>query len=56
MVWSKAGWTRQTRHAAAYVELADARKFVLVTVTTGHADERGIIPAVARTVIAGHRR
>jgi hypothetical protein len=50
------GWTRQTRHDAAYVELAAGRKFVLVTSTTGHADERGIIPAVARTVIAGLRR
>lgn len=55
-VWSKAGWTSQTRHDAAYVELADGRKFVLVTFTTGHADERGIIPSVARTVIAGLRR
>lgn len=55
-VWSKAGWTSQTRHDAAYVELADGRKFVLVTFTTGHANERGIIPSVARTVIAGLRR
>ena len=55
-VWSKAGWTSQTRHDAAYVELADGRKFVLVTFTTGHANERGIIPAVARTVIDGLRR
>lgn len=55
-VWSTIGWTRQPRHGAAYVELAAGRKFVLVTFTTGHANERGIIPAVARTVIAGHRR
>ncbi|MEI6355696.1 MAG: serine hydrolase [Verrucomicrobiota bacterium] len=55
-VWSKAGWTRQTRHDAAYMELVDGRKFVLVTFTTGHANERGIIPAVARTVVAGLRR
>ena len=32
------------------------RKFVLVTFTAGHANERGIIPSVARTVIAGLRR
>lgn len=50
-LWSKAGWTSQTRHDAAYVELADGRKFVLVTFTTDHANERGIIPAVAREVI-----
>lgn len=52
-LWSKAGWTSQTRHDAAYVELADGRKFVLVTFTLGHANEREIIPAIARRVIAG---
>ena len=50
-LWSKAGWTSQTRHDCAYVELADGRKFVLVTFTEGHASERGIIHAVARKVI-----
>lgn len=55
-LWSKAGWTSETRHDAAYVELADGRKFVLVTFTTGHANEREIIPAVARVVIAGLRK
>jgi beta-lactamase class A len=50
-LWSKAGWTSQTRHDAAYVELPNGRKFVLVTFTTGHANEREIIPSVARTVI-----
>ena len=32
-LWSKAGWTSQTRHDCAYVELPDGRKFVLVTFT-----------------------
>ena len=50
-LWSKAGWTSQTRHDCAYVELADGRKFVLVTFTTEHASERGIIHAVARKVV-----
>jgi len=50
-LWSKAGWTSQTRHDCAYVELADGRKFVLVTFTTDHAGERGIIHAVARKVV-----
>jgi predicted amidohydrolase YtcJ/beta-lactamase class A len=50
--WSKAGWTSTTRHDAAYVELPDGRKFVLVTFTTDHARERDIIPTVARSVIA----
>lgn len=51
-LWSKAGWTSTTRHDAAYVELADGRKFVLVTFTTNHANERDIIAFVARQVAA----
>ena len=52
-LWSKAGWTSQTRHDAAYLELPDGARFVLVTFTTDHANERGIIEGVARRVIAG---
>ncbi len=52
-LWSKAGWTSATRHDAAYVELPDGRRFVLVTFTTDHANEREIIPTVARAIIAG---
>ncbi len=50
-LWSKAGWTSQTRHDCAYVELADGRKFVLVTFTESHASESGILHAVARKVV-----
>src|SRR6266852_5920866 len=52
-LWSKAGWTSTTRHDAAYVELPNGAKFVLVTFTTDHANEREIIPTVARVVIGG---
>ncbi len=52
-LWSKAGWTSTTRHDAAYVELPNGAKFVLVTFTTEHANEREIIPTVARVVIDG---
>ena len=52
-LWSKAGWTSTTRHDAAYLELPDGSKFVLVTFTTDHANEREIIPTVARLVIDG---
>jgi beta-lactamase class A len=54
-LWSKAGWTSETRHDAAYVELPTGERFVLVTFTVGHAKEKGIIPAVARAVIEGLR-
>jgi beta-lactamase class A len=52
-LWSKAGWTSTTRHDAAYVEMPNGAKFVLVTFTTDHANEREIIPTVARVVIDG---
>jgi hypothetical protein len=41
----------ECRHDAAYVELPKGAKFVLVTFTTDHANEREIIPAVAKTVV-----
>lgn len=50
-LWSKAGWTSQTRHDAAFVELPDGAKFVLVTFTTDHVKEPEIIRTVARVVI-----
>lgn len=52
-LWAKAGWTSTTRHDAAYIELPNGAKFVLVTFTTDHAGERDIIPTVARVVIDG---
>lgn len=52
-LWSKAGWTSTTRHDAAYIEMPDGARFVLVTFTTEHANEREIIPTVARVVIDG---
>ncbi len=52
-LWSKAGWTSQTRHDAAYVELPNGAKFALVVFTTGHARESEIIRAVARVIVEG---
>jgi beta-lactamase class A len=50
-LWSKAGWTSTTRHDVAYIELPDGARFVLATFTTDHANEREIIPNVARVVM-----
>ena len=55
-LWSKAGWTSTTRHDAAYIELPDGRRLVLVTFTTDHAKERDIIPTIAREVFKAVRR
>ena len=52
-LWSKAGWTSTTRHDVAYVEMPDGGKFVLATFTSNHANDREIIPTVARVVIEG---
>jgi hypothetical protein len=52
-LWSKAGWTSTTRHDAAYIEMPDGSRFVLVTFTTDHANDREIIPTIAKVVIDG---
>jgi hypothetical protein len=52
-LWSKAGWMSEVRHDAAYVELAEGPKFVLVTFTVGHVRQRDIIPSVAQAVVEG---
>jgi hypothetical protein len=49
-LWSKAGWTSQTRHDAIYAELPGGAKFVLVVFTTDHASNREIIRTVVKAV------
>jgi len=49
-LWSKAGWTSDTRHDAAYIELPNGKKLILVIFTVKHANEREIIPALAKNV------
>ncbi len=50
-LWSKAGWTSKTRHDAAYIEMADGLRLILVIFTENHAAERDFIPMVAGKVI-----
>jgi len=52
-LWSKAGWTSQVRHDAAYIELTNGAKFVLVIFTADHANEREIIPSLGRIIMRG---
>jgi len=52
-LWSKAGWTSTTRHDVAYIETPEGLKFALTTFTTDHANDREIIPSVARVVLEG---
>jgi beta-lactamase class A len=54
-LWSKAGWTSEVRHDAAYVELANGRKIVLVIFTRGSEGiegDKSLIPTVTRNVLA----
>ncbi|HEX6097057.1 MAG TPA: serine hydrolase [Thermoanaerobaculia bacterium] len=51
-LWSKAGWTSEVRHDAAYVELPGGRKLVLVIFTRGIAEDVTLIPAIAKNVLA----
>jgi len=50
-LWSKAGWTDDARHDAAYVELPNGARFVLVIFTVGHAGEHNIIGNIARSIV-----
>lgn len=50
-LWSKAGWTSNSRHDAAYVETPDGQKFVLVVFTEKFANEREIIPDIAEKIL-----
>ena len=52
-LWSKAGGTSECRHDAAYVELPNGAKFILVIFTMDHASEREIIPTVTKVVVEG---
>ncbi|HUP58854.1 MAG TPA: serine hydrolase [Thermoanaerobaculia bacterium] len=51
-LWSKAGWTSEVRHDAAYVELPNGKKMVLVVFTRGIATEVTLLPAITRNVLA----
>jgi beta-lactamase class A len=49
--WSKAGWTSEVRHDAAYIELSGGRKLILVIMTRGTADDVKLVPAIAKSVL-----
>lgn len=47
-LWSKAGDTSEVRHDAVYVELPNGRKFIVVVLTAGAADDKTLLPAIGR--------
>ena len=55
-LWSKAGWTSETRHDAAYIELPNGARLVLVIFTVNHGARRDILPALAKPLIEALNR
>jgi beta-lactamase class A len=51
-LWSKEGDTSEVRHDAAYVELPDGRKFIVVILTRGAADDKTLLPSIGKHLIA----
>ena len=50
--WSKAGWTRQVRHDAAYIEVPNLSPYLLVVFTEGkvNSQNRTILPFISRQI------
>lgn len=53
-LWSKAGWTSQVRHDAAYIEIPGQRPYLLVVFTEGKAQSKNeaILPFVSQQIAA----
>jgi beta-lactamase class A len=51
-LWSKEGDTSEVRHDAAYVELPGGRKFIIVILTRGAADDKTLLPSLGRHLLA----
>jgi beta-lactamase class A len=49
-LYSKAGWMSEVRHDAAYIELPNGKKLILVILTRGTADDT-LVPAIAKHVL-----
>jgi hypothetical protein len=51
-IWSKAGWTSQVRHDAAYIEIPNLRPYLVVVFTEGkmHAKNRNLLPFVSQRI------
>jgi hypothetical protein len=52
-IWSKAGWTSQVRHDAAYIEIPEQQPLLVVVFTEGKANSqnREILPFIAQQLV-----
>jgi beta-lactamase class A len=51
-LWSKEGDTSEVRHDAAYVELSSGRKFIIILLTRGAADDKTMLPGIGKHLVA----
>ncbi len=51
-IWSKAGWTSQVRHDAAYIEIPGRQPYLLVVFTEGknHPPNKELLPFIAQAI------
>ncbi len=50
-LWSKAGWTSEVRHDAAYVILPNGKRFIAVVLTRGDSTNTELLPAISRKLV-----
>jgi hypothetical protein len=50
-LWSKEGDTSEVRHDAAYLELPDGRKLIVIILTRGAADDKTLLPAIGKHLL-----
>lgn len=51
-LWSKEGDTSDVRHDAAYIELPSGRKFIIILLTRGAADDKTLLPGIGKHLVA----
>lgn len=51
-LWSKEGDTSEVRHDAACIELPSRRKFIIVILTRGAADDKTLLPGIGKYLVA----
>lgn len=50
-LWSKEGDTSEVRHDAAYIELPGGKKYIIIILTRGAADDKTLLPGIGRNLL-----
>jgi beta-lactamase class A len=50
-LWSKEGDTSEVRHDAGYIELPSGRKFIVIILTRGAADDKTLLPSIGKHLL-----